>query len=164
MASEKEKGRSVSFYLPAKEGQELWERLPNKGQWVIEKLQEDALQFENSIVKRLDDIEREKKELQERLERVRKNRLVMRSKMSEEQVTQRHDNIIRRLFAECYDGNAAAFTEISEKGLREGDVTQDEIDRVITDVQKKKERLQAAETTGAAGKLTKKEPVKEGVK
>lgn len=162
MTAEKEKGRSVSFYLPAKEGQELWERLPNKGQWVVEKLQQDALQFENNIVKRLEDIDKEKKDLQEQLERVRKNRIVMRSKLSDEQIIQRHDNIIRRLFAECYDGNAATFTELSEKGLREGDVTQDEIDRVITDVQKKKERLQAPAASTAS--KPPKETAKEGAR
>ena len=166
MTSEKpEKGRTVTFYLPNKDGQELWDRIPNKGNWVIEKLQEDALQFENHIVKRLEDIEKEKVELHARLESIKKKRVVMRSKLTDEQMSLRHENIIRRLFVEAYDGNMPAFKELGDKGIRDGDVTPDEIDKVLVDVQKKKDVLKASEPA-AASKMPKKEKeaVKEGAR
>ena len=161
------KGKTASFYFPAEAvaEQEYWERLPQKGQWVVEKLREEVLHLENHIVKRLDEIEKEKAELEARLEKVKKNRIVMRSKLTDEQMSLRHENIIRRLFVEAYDGNTPAFKELGDKGIRDGDVTQDEIDKVLVDVQKKKDVLKASEPA-AAVKMPKKEKeaVKEGAR
>lgn len=140
------RGKTVSFYFPAEaiDEQSLWENLPSKGEWVVEKLREDSMQIEAKILERLNKINKEELELKSRLETVRKKRQLMRAKLTPEMAEMRHENALRRLYVEAFDGNIQGAKDLGERFINDGDITKDELDKTLAEVQKKKERLAGA--------------------